>query len=40
MNPVMTMRMAGRRRLRRLLQQLLRPSGAVRHWGWEPHVFA
>jgi hypothetical protein len=29
------MRIAGRRKLRRLLHALLWPSGSVRHWGWQ-----
>jgi hypothetical protein len=28
--------MAGRRKLRRLLQQLLFPKAAVRHYGFDP----
>jgi hypothetical protein len=29
-------RMAGRRKLRRLLQQLLFPKATVRHYGFDP----
>jgi hypothetical protein len=37
MNPVIEMRMAGRRKLRRLLHLLLWPSGtATKQWDWNP----
>ena len=38
MNTNVMMRVAGRRKLRRLLHALLWPSATVRHWGWEPEL--
>ncbi len=38
MTNVMMMKHAGRRKLRRLLDLLLRPQTPVRHYGWEPEL--
>ena len=38
MTNVMMLKHIGRRRLRRLLDLLLRPQTSVRHYGWEPEM--
>jgi len=38
MKDVMMMKHAGRRKLRRLLELLLRPQNPVRNYSWEPEL--
>jgi hypothetical protein len=38
MSNVMMMKHVSRRKLRRLLELLLRPQTSVRHYGWEPEM--